>query len=138
MMLLVKIWRGYIWNSCCIGCFFSPYDKIKKRRSFMKVCLFWYKYDIKLKTFDLNTKYFLCTLEFSDKPSSFINESESISGRDLWYTWPKNRLIDCYCKLVAARPCPGHPKWADERQRIIWKFWSLENFLCLKYLRFIS
>ena len=41
------------------------------------------------------------TSECSDDPSSFISESESISVRGLWYTWPKNRLVDSW-KFVLA------------------------------------
>ena len=61
--------------------------KEKKRKCFHEsssIC--WYKYDLKLQTFDLNTKYFH-TSEFSDNPLSFISESETILGRTLWYTW---------------------------------------------------
>ena len=56
---------------------------------FMKVHMCWYKYDLKLKTFTQNIFH---TSEFSDDPSSFIIECDNISGRDLWYTWPENRL----------------------------------------------
>ena len=41
------------------------------------------------------------TSEFSDDPLSFISESKTILGCDLWYTWPDNRLVDSW-KFVAA------------------------------------
>ena len=60
----------------------------------------FFQIDLKLKSFDLNTKYFHNS-EFSDHPSSFISKSETISGCDLWYAWPENRLVDSW-KFVAA------------------------------------
>ena len=99
--------------------------------------------------------------EFSDDPLSFISESETLSGRDPWYTWPENRHADSW-KFVAVPVLAVHrivdfdidhfklpgvyesilrssvPKvstWdsltlTGERQRIVWKFWGMENILC--------
>ena len=58
----------------------------------MKVHLCWCKYDLKPSTSDLNPKSFH-TAEFSDDPSFFISESESVSGHDFWEIWPNNRLV---------------------------------------------
>ena len=51
----------------------------------------------------ISTQNIFHTPKFSDDPSSFISESENISGRDLWYTWPENRLVDSW-KFVAPAP----------------------------------
>ena len=52
---------------------------------FMKVHLCWYKHDLNLEVFDFNKKY-SPDLRISDNTLFFINDSESMSGGDLWYT----------------------------------------------------
>ena len=108
--------------------------------AFMKVHMCWYKYDLKLKTFDLNTKYFH-TPEFSDDPSSFISESEIISGRDLRRSISKSTSL-CLTRTGAATnfqesilrsSVPQVTTWdgftlTDERRRIVWKFRGMEIF----------
>ena len=42
----------------------------------------------------LQTQNIFHTSDFSDDPTSFINDSEPVLGCDLWYTWPKNTFVE--------------------------------------------